>query len=372
MSLLDWMQPRDHRVAGRTVSALLAVAVVLSLATAPVAPRTTDVSPAFGLGLGVAVLVVILLSWWSRRFDEGTRLAWTLCPLAGVALLVVIDLLTRDASVVGQVYFLFPAVYGAALLPRWGACVMLVASLTGELIVLASLAPWRTGVTEFVNVAAVLTTVVVLLVRSSERQAALMEELTQLAAIDSLTGLVTRRVLNESATAALSGARSDEGTSLILLDVDGFKSVNDTYGHPVGDEVLVSLAQLVLQGSRRSDVVCRLGGDELAVLMPGCPVDVAEKRARAIVTDVRSHAFGAGEAGTIGVSVSVGVAHAPTHAGDLRSLYAAADGALYEAKRAGRDQVVTQTRRAPTGLWAAARQGIGTGPVEIHRTRPLG
>ena len=81
-----------------------------------------------------------------------------------------------------------------------------------------------------------------LLIRSGEQQDELVARLERLAAVDTLTGLATRRVLDEAAKTAMSSADSHEGTSLILLDVDEFKSINDRYGHPGGDEVLVQLA----------------------------------------------------------------------------------------------------------------------------------
>jgi diguanylate cyclase (GGDEF)-like protein len=340
MTFLTWMQPRDHPAAARTVSTLCAVAVVITVLFAPLAPRSTQPGP-WAIGLAAATIVLVgALSLLARLFDEANEVAWAACPLLAVAAIVVVDLLTHDATVSAQIFFLFPTLYGASLLPRPGAVLMTLASLAGELVVVVAHLPLRDAVTDAGYVAAVLVTTAVLLTRASERQVELVASLERQAAIDPLTGLVTRRVLDEAATSALTGAASDEGTSLVLLDVDAFKSVNDRYGHPGGDQVLVQLAELLGSRSRRGDVVCRMGGDEIALLLPGCAAESAQRRAEQILADVRAHAFTVSEAQTVRISVSVGVAHAPTRAADLRTLYAGADAALYEAKQAGRDRVV--------------------------------
>ena len=154
-----------------------------------------------------------------------------------------------------------------------------------------------------------------------------------------LTGLATRRVLDAAAQSALAGAVSVQGTSLIVLDVDQFKSINDRHGHPAGDEVLVLLAELLVRSSRRDDVVSRLGGDEMALLLPGCSVAALRRRAEQIVWDVQASSFVLSDGQELSVSVSVGLAHVPTDAVDLRSLYVKADQILYEAKRSGRNRV---------------------------------
>jgi diguanylate cyclase (GGDEF)-like protein len=128
--------------------------------------------------------------------------------------------------------------------------------------------------------------------------------------------------------------------------VDNFKTINDQHGHPIGDKVLVELAEVIVRGTRASDVVCRLGGDEIAVLLPACSRDVACQRAESILTTVLMHSFtieGTGE--DLPVSVSLGLAHAPSDAVDLRTLYSAADTALYEAKRSGRGRLVVAAER---------------------------
>lgn len=338
MNLLSWMQPRDHASAARTVSVLSAVAAGVTIVFAPIAPASGSLGPrSIALASGIVVLVGVL-SWSARYFDEANQLAWALCPLLGVAAIVLIDLLTLDASVSAQIFLLFPTLYGASSL-RWpGAIVMTSASLVGEVVVVAARLPIREALTDIGYVAAVLVTVTVLLGRAGERQGVLVARLEKQAALDPLTGLVTRRVLDEAAASALTGAGSDEGTSLILLDVDDFKGINDRYGHPGGDQALVQLADLLGRRSRPGDVVCRMGGDEMALLLPGCSQETALRRAESIIEDVRGHRFLLNGV-PVSMSVSVGLAQAPTHAVDLRTLYSAADTALYQAKRSGRDRV---------------------------------
>ena len=145
-------------------------------------------------------------------------------------------------------------------------------------------------------------------------------------------------MLDHAAQSALSGAASGEGTALILIDIDNFKAVNDQYGHPGGDEVLIQLAALLIAGCRDGDTVSRLGGDEIALLLPGCSRESMIARADQIMWRVRAFQFRMSEDELLSISVSAGLAHAPTEAVDVRSLYAVADAALYEAKRNGRDR----------------------------------
>jgi diguanylate cyclase (GGDEF)-like protein len=337
--LMDWMMPRDHRAAARSVSTLCAVAAAVTVVFAPFQPAEHGAGVTEMLIGGGVVALVVLLAVLARYFREANRLAWTVSPLLAVAAIVVVDLLTHDSTVSAQIFLVFPTLYGASQLRLPGSVVMTGASIVGELVVVAQL-PDRESIVDAGYVTAALVTAAVLLTVSTERQARLVARLEQMAAIDPLTGLVTRRVLDQAASSALSGANSDEGTSLILLDVDNFKTINDQYGHPAGDEILVQLADLIVLGTRREDVVCRLGGDEVAVLLPACSSGVARKRAEDLLTDVRAHAFSVeGHHDALSVSVSLGLAHAPSDADELRSLYAAADAALYEAKRAGRGRV---------------------------------
>jgi diguanylate cyclase (GGDEF)-like protein len=160
------------------------------------------------------------------------------------------------------------------------------------------------------------------------------------AQIDSLTGLVNRRVFDETLEATVR-APVDSGTALVLIDVDSFKTVNDSHGHPVGDDVLVHLAAVLSRQVRDTDaLLSRLGGDELAVLLTPCTADAANQRAEELLDAVRSAPLELADGTLLSLSISVGVAHLPRNSDDIRALYSAADAALYEAKRGGRGRVV--------------------------------
>ena len=208
---------------------------------------------------------------------------------------------------------------------------------------------------------AAIVTTAALLTAAGERQEKLVALLERQAAIDPLTGLVTRRVLDDAAQAAMSGAASEGGTALILIDVDHFKRINDTYGHPGGDAVLVQLADVLVACSRSTDVVSRLGGDEIALLLPGCSAATLVDRAEEVLAQIRGHRFAVGDGRFVAVSISGGLAHAPSDAADLRSLYAAADHALYRAKHLGRDQIHPASVDAgPDDIGGARRRWAST------------
>jgi diguanylate cyclase (GGDEF)-like protein len=123
----------------------------------------------------------------------------------------------------------------------------------------------------------------------------------------------------------------------VLIDVDALKSINDAHGHPAGDEVLVHLAAVLREQVRAEDaVLSRLGGDELAVLLPGSSAPAARRRAEALLDRVRATPVTLTDGTPLALSISLGVAHLPHSADSLEALYETADAALYDAKRAGR------------------------------------
>jgi diguanylate cyclase (GGDEF)-like protein len=333
------MQPRDHRVAGRTASTLglVAAAVTLVFAAGQLVGDAAGVIDIVVTVVAAALIVVAGLA--ARLLGDAHPSVWAIWPFSAIGLIVALDFLTDDATLSAQVFLIFPALYAASELRRPGAVVMVVAVLLAEWSVTTVMLPWERAIVEASYMSAAIIATAALLTLAGERQERLISLLERQAAIDPLTGLVTRRVLDEAASSALTGAASAEGTALILIDVDNFKAINDLYGHPGGDEVLVQLADVLIRGSRSTDVVSRLGGDEIALLLPGCSKEVLAARAEQILSEIRARHFVVADGRRVTVTVSGGLAHAPTDAVDLRSMYAAADKALYRAKERGRNQI---------------------------------
>jgi diguanylate cyclase (GGDEF)-like protein len=156
---------------------------------------------------------------------------------------------------------------------------------------------------------------------------------------DDLTGLLNRQHFVEEAEQSLRYAdKSMRYASLILIDLDHFKSINDTHGHIVGDQVLQRTVAVCQRHLHACDVFGRLGGEEFGILLPECSAENAIERAEQLRIAIQ--ATPGGEAGPLAISASLGIASTTHHGHDLRHLLAAADEALYQAKRDGRNRVV--------------------------------
>jgi len=180
--------------------------------------------------------------------------------------------------------------------------------------------------------------------REAEAQATRMHGLNlQLEAIsvtDELTGMYNRRYFFERLEEYLRAARRHRlPLSVMMIDIDHFKRVNDTYGHPEGDRVLRGIADLIRSGLRVSDISARYGGEEFVILLPYTDEAEATRLAQRLLTTVSSHPFPLPkEAGPITISIGLSQLdmEQPTSG---EALIARADGALYQAKRAGRNRV---------------------------------
>ncbi len=158
---------------------------------------------------------------------------------------------------------------------------------------------------------------------------------------DPLTGLFNRRFMFETLERELYRMqRKGSPLCVIMLDLDHFKRFNDTFGHSAGDTLLSALGRLLLNHVRKEDVTCRYGGEEFTLILPEAPLEIACDRAEELRQLVHGlHLEHRGQS-LGGITISLGVAVYPKHAETPEALLGAADKALYQAKHAGRDQVV--------------------------------
>ncbi len=164
-----------------------------------------------------------------------------------------------------------------------------------------------------------------------------LDRITELARRDSLTGLLNRRAMEELGEREVARQRRDKSDlTVVLLDVDFFKSVNDRYGHGVGDEVLKGLAEVLRNNLRDCDLVGRWGGEEFLCVLPGSDPDKAEQAALRIRSALETTALET-SAGPLRLTLSFGIAAV---SGRLDQAIAAADAAMYRAKAGGRDAIV--------------------------------
>jgi diguanylate cyclase (GGDEF)-like protein len=162
------------------------------------------------------------------------------------------------------------------------------------------------------------------------------EELEHLSVTDGLTGLVNHRAMQQRLQEeAVRAMRSERAFSVIMADVDFFKTYNDEFGHPAGDEVLKQVAQILKDATRTVDCVARYGGEEFAAVLP----ETAAEGAMAVAERMRERVAAAAFVGRE-VTLSIGVAEFPADAETAAKIIAVADKALYEAKRTGRNRVM--------------------------------
>ncbi|MBZ5545823.1 MAG: diguanylate cyclase [Acidobacteriia bacterium] len=181
---------------------------------------------------------------------------------------------------------------------------------------------------------------------------------------DGLTGLKTHRFFREAIEAEWRrAARSGKPFSVIMMDLDRFKPVNDQRGHLEGDKVLVAVARLLESRSRQSSVAARYGGDEFAILMPDAAVEQAELLAERLRTGLTSDSYLAKH----GVTASIGIASFPTHGATPEEILNFADSGMYVAKHGKGNQVCVASNAAPSAhveayLGVALQRMISTGP----------
>lgn len=168
----------------------------------------------------------------------------------------------------------------------------------------------------------------------------LLAELRHKARHDPLTGLLNRRAMEEAiGTQMQRGRRTGETHSLLMLDLDHFKSINDRFGHSAGDLVLQHVAMVLQANVRKIDHVARVGGEEFLVLMPGASLDTARAAAERLREQLAADSLQL-QATSVKLSVSIGIAQWADHSEDMSRLLVRVDTALYQAKAQGRNCVI--------------------------------
>lgn len=325
---LSARNPRSARVWAAVALMTTIVTCLVSGAASTAGLHTAKIVALLGLGALSAVLLSLPV--------ERTAPLVVLAPIAGVGAVVWLDWLSQDAGVTGQVFFVVPVVWAAAQLRVAGAAVVMVATLVGEAVVVFTFLPVDQAATDYAYLTVLLLLVGGVLTRAGVTQERLVEQLRIQAGVDPLTGLVTRRVLDSATEAAV---HSTGNAALVVIDLDRFKVVNDTFGHLGGDAALAHVANLLTGCCRDGDVVARMGGDELAVLMLDCPDETATRRAQSFVDVVRATPLTLPGGVVVPLSISAGLSSLTRGVTRAEDLYARADSALYEAKRSGRDRL---------------------------------
>ena len=300
-------------------------------------PQPHNGSRALLIGVSTAsALIAVLLRFGARRLPR-----WALPAAASMATLLT-SMLTYVAGGAGewvdvQVVYLFVAL-GSAYFFSDRQLMLQIAVIVGSYgAVLALTDPVEAGAPRLVATAAAVLTAAALLRGLRIRVTEIVHRLADAARTDPLTGLQNRRGFEESFGAEVERAKR-EGRSLTVLlgDLDHFKSLNDRMGHPAGDAALVRVGQLLLAALRRPDPVARTGGEEFALILPGAAGEVAwgiAERLRASVEE----AF---QGDAVSLTISLGLAQFPQDGDTADSLLEAADQALYAAKRLGRNRSV--------------------------------
>jgi len=193
---------------------------------------------------------------------------------------------------------------------------------------------------EILDMLSIFTSHMVLAVRNAIR----FDEVAALASTDSLTGLYNYREFRGLLSQMIDQAKESDGTvSLIYIDLDYFRQVNNRYGHQVGDEVLREIAAVIRKSCREKDIVCRPGGDEFSVILPGVSKERARRIAERIKDNIAKSTFTVAESLENLVGASVGVATFPEDGFDVYSLVQSADMDMYEGKTLSGDLVLKES-----------------------------
>jgi len=300
---------------------------------------------AAGAAAGLVAAPYVATRPWRTTYS----VAWTVASTYAVGVVALLD--TRSRSPVLLLLYL-PIVYGALMFSPRAATVCGLSALvvvTGVACLDphgASAAGWDVVLVGTIAGAATLAVLAAVnRSRIEQHEDRLLDRLAELAGTDELTGCAVRRVLRQRTEEEIERALRTRGPlSLLMIDVDQFKAINDNYGHVVGDRVLATIGEVLLEHVRPFDVASRLGGDEFAVLLPETDSAGAVHVAERIFRDLASLT-------EVPVTLSIGVSSLDGSMPTIERLFDEADMALYQVKRAGRDAIAVRGHDRPQPSW---------------------
>ena len=342
--------PFDRVSANRTLGYFFIAGATLSLAAlfmpaSPSADRT-----------GLAAMVAISFAIGATLFFGSRRLPGAAVPTALVGSTFVI---TAGVYFDGQgpspagLYYIWLGMLAFYFLRRWQAA-LIVALMGGAYAAVLNLVPTIQPQQRWLTTMGIATVAGMLISYVRDRVQELVARLTDAARTDPLTGLLNRRALEELFAIELDRAvRTGRPLSVIIGDLDRFKSVNDRLGHQHGDQVLQALAAELGRWKRRIDMVARVGGEEFALLLP----ETDERGAFLVAERLRRATKRLFADGPSTLTISFGVASFPDHGDDAEMLLRAADQALYAAKNMGRDRSVIYSAEVSRMLSESNGQG---------------
>jgi diguanylate cyclase (GGDEF)-like protein len=336
--------PRDRHAASRAASYFMLVGSVFILVMSILmpgynGPNLFTAIATYGTGVVLGSLGLVCRCWPEVLPDA----FWIAVPVGCIAMIGGLDYVTSDVSAGGHLFFLWPTLYAATFLRRRLVCMVLGCAFVTDFALSCSLTTLAQATYDIVCLVIAVSLASIIIGTLRTRVGALLGELESQALQDTLTGLANRRAFDRDIVQAIALAeRTGKPLSLLNLDVDNFKSINDKWGHTAGDQALLALARALRKATRESDIAARLGGDEFVVLLTDCDSEGSLIAARELQKALKETWDLPGEPATL----SIGAATLPDDATTLETLMAEADAAMYSAKAGGRNQVVSASGRS--------------------------
>lgn len=366
--LKQWLTPRDARETAEVGPAMVAVGVAIVVATAIlecVQNQRITLLPQHGQATGNVIIGIVLpllacgAMWWSKpRGPQNT--ANTMLAISVSTCIATLLWGFHESPITFMSFSLYClTAFAVSYLWHTKTAIAFSSFSVGCLLLqLLSVLDSQQALSTWIACAMSLLGSCIALSLSRDRFGRIRKELQRKTMQDSLTGLASRRRVDRMMHRHEQNPTSEPCVSLMICDIDNFKSINDRFGHPGGDEALRRVGALMSAVADEADIPYRLGGDELAIYMPGKTLEQARATAVRITKTVNATPIPLPDGQAVEVSLTTGVAHT-TNLATVRSLYAQADSALNSGKRNRKGRVYVTD---PTEQQSAASNKIPTQP----------